>query len=39
MKNNKLDKIHDFLFYNVLLLYPMWFLIIFIISNIIKHGI
>jgi hypothetical protein len=38
MKKSKLDKLHDFLLYNVLLLWPVWFLLIYIIGNIIIHG-
>jgi hypothetical protein len=38
MKKSKLDKLHDFLLYNVLLLYPVWFLLILIIANIMVNG-
>jgi hypothetical protein len=42
MKKNKLDKkldkIYYFLLYNVLLLCPVWFLLLYIIGNIIIHG-
>jgi hypothetical protein len=37
-KKSKLDKIHDFLLYDVLLLGPLWFLLIYIIGNIIVNG-
>ena len=38
MKKSKLDKLHDFLLYDVLLLWPVWFLVIYIFGNIIIHG-
>lgn len=38
MKKNKLDKLNEFLLYDVLLLCPVWFLLIYIIGNIIIHG-
>jgi hypothetical protein len=36
--NKKLDKIYNFLLYDVLLLWPAWFLLIYIIANSIRHG-
>ena len=38
MKKSKLDKLHDFLLYDVLLLWPVWCLLLYIIGNIIIHG-
>ena len=38
MKKSRLDKLHDFLLYDVLLLWPVWFLVIYIFGNIIIHG-
>ena len=38
MKKGKLDKLYEFLFYYLLLLYPLWILMAVIIGNIIKHG-
>jgi len=38
MKKNKLDKLYDFLLYDVLMLWPFWFLSIYIIGNIIING-
>jgi hypothetical protein len=35
--NKKLDKIYNFLL-DVLLLWPAWFLLIYIIANSIRHG-
>lgn len=39
MKKSKLDKLRDFLLYDVLLLWPVWFLLIYIIGNIIINQI
>lgn len=36
---NKLDKIFDFLFWNILVLWPMWFLVLYVIFNAITKGI
>lgn len=38
MKKNKLDKIYELLIYDVLLLLPIWFIVIFIIINGIFYG-
>ncbi len=32
------DKIYDFLLYDILLLWPVWFLILYIIGNIVIYG-
>lgn len=38
MENNKFDEIYDFLLNDIISLWPIWFLIIFIIGNIIKYA-